>query len=289
MAVETPKLWPPETVPTDLKNSERLRQTSRRLKKSVQTFERTQSSASFLLFLGDLSHFLEAAEPQRRNLDFSPARESSPLNCQSNGVSEHGSWGDMGLTFPSAPTADKTSERNDVLPRPGAGESLTEISATKLVRFSEFEVDLQLGELRRNGIRVELRGQLLEVLRVFLERPGELITLDEFRKRLWPANVNVSFDQSVYTAVKQLREALGDSASRPRYIETRARRGYRFIAPVVPWQSSPAAASSIQREATPDLSRRFGWLRGCLCIPWTWVAFILLVLGAGAWFLLHLD
>lgn len=174
----------------------------------------------------------------------------------------------------------------------GAGlcESPAETSRVKLLRFGEFEADLLRGELRRNGMRMELRGQLMEMLRVFLERPGELITQEEFRKLLWPGNVNVDFGQSVYTAVKQLREVLGDSANRPRYIETRARRGYRFIAPVDVWRAPAAEPLEIQLgEDARHSSMITKWLRGCLCIPRAWVGFLLLALGAGFWFLYHLS
>lgn len=174
---------------------------------------------------------------------------------------------------------------------PGAGlrKSPTETSQTKLLRFGEFEADLLRGELRRNGMRIELRGQLMEMLRVFLERPGELITQEEFRKLLWPGNVNVGFEQSVYTAVKQLREVLGDSASRPRYIETRARRGYRFIAPVNVWRVPAAEPLEIQLGEDARHSSIFTkWLRGCLCIPRGWAVLLLLAMGAGFWLVYRL-
>lgn len=169
--------------------------------------------------------------------------------------------------------------------RPSGDRILVEVShqvaeqATpkrKFLRFGDFEANLQAHTLFRNGIPVELRGQLREMLWVFLERPGEVITQEEFRKLLWPADVNLNFEQSVYTAVKHLRDALGDSASRPQYIETRSRRGYRFIAPVtVRPDSMPdvqipeVVVSQGQPEGVAD------WLRGCLCIPRGWLVFLL--------------
>ena len=100
------------------------------------------------------------------------------------------------------------------------------------VHFGVFEVDLRAGELRRNGSRVKLQEQPFQVLTLLLERPGEVITREELQKRLWPADTFVDFDHSLNAAVRRLRDALGDSAESPRYVETVARRGYRFVAPV---------------------------------------------------------
>ena len=100
------------------------------------------------------------------------------------------------------------------------------------VRFGTFEVDLEARELRRNGIRLKLQDQPFQLLAMFLERPGEVVTREAVRERLWPADTFVDFDHSLNTAIKKLRHALGDSAENPRFIETLARRGYRFIAPV---------------------------------------------------------
>ncbi len=105
-------------------------------------------------------------------------------------------------------------------------------SAGKIVRFGVFTADLSAGELRKNGVRVRLQEQPFQVLAYFLERPGEVVTREDLRQKLWPADTFVDFDHSLNTAVNKLREALGDSASSPRYVETLARRGYRFLAPV---------------------------------------------------------
>jgi cholera toxin transcriptional activator len=102
----------------------------------------------------------------------------------------------------------------------------------RIARFGVFELDLAAGELRKNGARLRLQEQPLQVLALLLERAGDLVTRDEMRQKLWPADTFVDFDHSLNTAVNKLRETLGDSASSPRYIETLARRGYRFIAPV---------------------------------------------------------
>src|SRR4029453_16975799 len=102
------------------------------------------------------------------------------------------------------------------------------------VRFGTFEVDLESGELRRSGVRLKLQEQPFQLLAMLLERPGEVVTREALRERLWPADTFVDFDHSLNTAIKKLRQALGDSAENPRFVETLARRGYRFIAPVTP-------------------------------------------------------
>jgi TolB-like protein/tetratricopeptide (TPR) repeat protein len=100
------------------------------------------------------------------------------------------------------------------------------------IRFGVFEVDLRSGELRKQGIRVRLQDQPFQILVLMLNRPGEVITRDEIRRRLWPDGTFVDFEHSLNAAVKRLRAALGDSAESPRFVETLHRRGYRFIAPV---------------------------------------------------------
>jgi cholera toxin transcriptional activator len=104
--------------------------------------------------------------------------------------------------------------------------------SSKIVRFGIFELDLTAGELRKNGAKLRLQEQPFQVLALLLERAGDVVTREELRQKLWPADTFVDFDHSLNTAVNKLRETLGDSASSPRYIETLARRGYRFIAPV---------------------------------------------------------
>jgi DNA-binding winged helix-turn-helix (wHTH) protein len=102
----------------------------------------------------------------------------------------------------------------------------------RIARFGVFELDLAAGELRKNGAKLRVQEQPFQVLAFLLERAGNVVTREELREKLWPADTFVDFDHSLNTAVNKLREALGDSASSPRYIETLARRGYRFIAPV---------------------------------------------------------
>ena len=102
----------------------------------------------------------------------------------------------------------------------------------KVVRFSTFEVNLQTGELRQQGQKLKLQEQPFQVLAALLERPGEVVTREELRGRLWPVDTFVDFDHGLNAAIKRLRDALGESADAPIFIETLARRGYRFIAPV---------------------------------------------------------
>jgi len=110
------------------------------------------------------------------------------------------------------------------------------------LRFGVFEVDLRAGELRKRGVRCRLQEQPFQVLAMLLERPGETVTRDELRNRLWTADTFVDFDQGVNKAVNRIRDALGDSATSPRFVETVARRGYRFIADVAAVESAPVVA-----------------------------------------------
>ncbi len=105
-------------------------------------------------------------------------------------------------------------------------------ASARIVRFGTFEADLNAGELRKGGVRIKVHGQPFEVLTLLLARPGEVVPREELRQRLWPTDTFVDFDHGVNTAINRLREALGDSAENPRFIETVPRRGYRFVAPV---------------------------------------------------------
>ena len=103
--------------------------------------------------------------------------------------------------------------------------------APDVLRFGIHELDLRSGELRKNGVRVKLEGQPVQILALLMERCGQLVTREELRRKIWPAGTVVDFEHSINTAVKRLREALNDSADTPRFIETLPRRGYRFIYP----------------------------------------------------------
>ena len=102
----------------------------------------------------------------------------------------------------------------------------------RTVRFGVFELDVRAGELRKRGARVPLQGLPVQLLTVLLENPGQVVTRDELRTRLWPADTFVDFDHSLHNAIARLREALGDSSGSPRFIETLPRKGYRFISQV---------------------------------------------------------
>ena len=106
------------------------------------------------------------------------------------------------------------------------------VPTRRLVRFGIFELDTEATELRKRGVKVKLQDQPFKVLQLLLERAGQIVTRDELRARVWPANTFVEFDQGLYSAMTRLRDALGDSSESPRFIETLARRGYRFIAPI---------------------------------------------------------
>jgi cholera toxin transcriptional activator len=102
-------------------------------------------------------------------------------------------------------------------------------TANRRYRFGPFEADERTGELRKHGLRLRLPAQPFQILLMLLEQPGELVTRESIRQRLWPDGTFVDFDHSLNSAVNKLRDALGDSAAKPRYIETLSRRGYRFI------------------------------------------------------------
>ena len=109
---------------------------------------------------------------------------------------------------------------------------MPECQLPAIVRFDIFEIDSQAGELRKDGRRVKLQEQPFRVLSLLLQRHGQVVTREELREQLWPADTFVDFDHGLNSAVARLREALRDSADKPRFIETIAKRGYRFIAPV---------------------------------------------------------
>src|ERR1700756_5742869 len=106
------------------------------------------------------------------------------------------------------------------------------VNKDSAIRFSRFELDLKAGELRRNGSKIRLQEQPFQILVCLLEHPGEVVTREELQRKLWPANTFVDFDHSLNAAIRRLRDALGESAETPIFVETLARRGYRFIAPV---------------------------------------------------------
>ena len=104
--------------------------------------------------------------------------------------------------------------------------------AVRVVSFGPYEADFAGAELRKNGIRIKLQDRPFDILQILLQRPGEVITREEFRKRLWPADTFVDFDHSLNASINKLRQALNDDADSPRFVATVGRRGYKFIATV---------------------------------------------------------
>jgi len=131
-----------------------------------------------------------------------------------------------------------------------------EARSPAILRFGVFEVDLRAGELRKQGVRIKLQEQPFHVLTVLLQRPGEVVTREELRSQNWPADTFVDFDNSLNTAINKLREALGDSADNPRFIETLPRRGYRFIAPVTEVDATTRGTAAGAGAAAPPRGRK---------------------------------
>ncbi|HVB85769.1 MAG TPA: winged helix-turn-helix domain-containing protein [Candidatus Dormibacteraeota bacterium] len=143
----------------------------------------------------------------------------------------------------------------------GAGTLIARMDAKsdwQLYRFGVFEADARTGELRKQGRKLPLQGQPLQVLLMLLERAGELVARAEIQQRLWVDGTFVDFDHGLNTAINKIRETLGDSASSPRFVETLARRGYRFIAPVevvsVNSVERPSGSGSKAKAAQPGMT-----------------------------------
>lgn len=129
---------------------------------------------------------------------------------------------------------------------------MTDPQPAQCYRFGVFEADPSTGELRRQGTRVKLHAQPFQVLCLLLDRPGELLTREEISHKLWPDGTFVDYDHGVNSAVNRVREALGDTASSPRFIETLARRGYRFVAPVERIQAKQETPAPRSAEIPPE-------------------------------------
>ena len=164
-------------------------------------------------------------------------------------------------------------------------------SRTKpVIRFGTFEVSPQAGELRRDGSRVKLQDQPFQVLLALLERPNDVVTREELRAKLWPGDTFVDFDHGLNAAVKRLRDALGDTAENPRFIETLSRRGYRFIAPVAPFDSQatqPPIPPAVPQPRAP-LPRTTKRIRPAYVFGLAGIAAVILLLvalngGGGYW------
>jgi eukaryotic-like serine/threonine-protein kinase len=153
---------------------------------------------------------------------------------------------------------------------------------TRRTRFGAFEVDLRSGEVHKHGIRLKLQDQPFQVLALLLEHPGDVVTREELREKLWSADTFVDFDTGLNSAIKKLRDALSDSAEEPRYIETLPRRGYRFIAQVENGDLSPSAAVHEKLTVVPLRQTPKVWSRGRLFIVGAVVA-VLLVAALVTW------
>src|SRR5690348_3285403 len=121
----------------------------------------------------------------------------------------------------------------------------------RMIRIGTFELDLRSGELQKQGRKIRLEGQPVQVLICLLENPGELVTREDLHRKLWPADTFVNFEHGLNAAVKRLRQALNDSADNPRFVETLPRRGYRFIAPIQT-MSATVDTPGIDLPATPS-------------------------------------
>jgi TolB-like protein/DNA-binding winged helix-turn-helix (wHTH) protein/Tfp pilus assembly protein PilF len=157
------------------------------------------------------------------------------------------------------------------------------------LRFGVFELDVRVGELRKHGLRIRLQQQPFQVLAILLERPGDIVTREELQKTLWPADTFVDFDHGINKAINKIREALGDSAENPRFVETVTRRGYRFLADVQNTDTAQLCSPEVATQPHPtvavldwpDLASKTIPLRRHLP-PATWqiAVFMLLVLIA---------
>ena len=163
---------------------------------------------------------------------------------------------------------------------PGVVEIVASPAKSNVVRFGIYEFEPHAKELRRGGLRVRLEGQPVAILKMLLDRPGELVTREELQKELWPADTFVDFEHSLNAAVKRLRAALNDSAENPSYIETLSRRGYRFIAPIngrdAPSEDHASIAIPSPAQAQAAFSGRRLWLKAVVAllavaiVGWGW-------------------
>ena len=158
--------------------------------------------------------------------------------------------------------------------------------ATRVVRFGVFEVDLRTAELRKQGVRIRLSGQSFQVLEALLLRPGELVTREELKQKLWSSESFGDFEHGLNTAVNRVREALGDSSDKPRFVETLPRRGYRFIAPVESPHSERSPSEIPPSTQAPEASAAKASRRWAIRRSLFALAAVLLIL-VGALYVMH--
>lgn len=175
---------------------------------------------------------------------------SLPLEWGSPGNSH--SIEDLQVTVPHF--VFQTISLGDTLPLPTRFLSMEETHQLRgRVLFGVFELDLRAGELRKDSLRVRLQEQPFQVLAMLLEHPGEVVTREELQKKLWPADTFVDFDHGLNKAISKIREALGDSAESPRFVETVTRRGYRFLTEVKPADVPPVRSPELTTQLHPEL------------------------------------
>src|SRR5215510_10591568 len=148
--------------------------------------------------------------------------------------------------------------------------------SSAVVQFGPFELDRSAGELRKQGTRIRLQPKPMQILCALVERPGGIVTRDELKARLWPNDTFVDFESGLNTAVNRLRIALGDSAEHPRYVETEARNGYRFIAPTRLKPEPTVRVVALSTPPEPPQERRH------LVRWWAVAAFGLVAIGVVA-------
>jgi TolB-like protein/DNA-binding winged helix-turn-helix (wHTH) protein/Tfp pilus assembly protein PilF len=159
-------------------------------------------------------------------------------------------------------------------------------NSNRLIRFGVFEADLTTGELRERGRKVRLQEKPFQTLALLLEKAGDVVTREELREHLWPADTFVGFDANLNTAVKRLREALGDSAERPRYIQTLPKRGYRFIVPVA--KPNGVKGETQESQITQPKPAQGRWPSHHRVLVPVVAGILTILLGAGVWMLLKL-
>jgi len=148
--------------------------------------------------------------------------------------------------------------------------------ASNIIHFGIFEANLDTGELRRNGAKIKLQDQPFQLLALLLARPGEIVTREELRSQLWSEDTFVDFDHGLNAAIKRLRDALGDTADNPRFVETLSRRGYRFVAPVQAKTNEAKEVEQKNPQESTAASSSVRYSRRMLTVV------IVLVAGSGA-------
>src|SRR5436305_1560767 len=149
--------------------------------------------------------------------------------------------------------------------------------SARVFRFGVFEMDAATGELRKQGLRIRMQEQPAQFLLILLDRAGEVVTREEIRRKLWPPDTFVDFDQGLGASLRKLRQALGDDAETPRYIETIPKRGFRFVAPVERISALPHGATAVLpiraiEPPTPEVDREPRQARRHLSALWAVVA-----------------